>query len=270
MTVLPLQGLHVWITRPLTQAQRWQQQLTDLGAQTQLVPVLDIAPISAAAHLQKIAAISARLNQFDKIIFISQNAVTHGRQHLHQLPASAALFAIGSTTAAALTDWGYAAATVDAAMNSENLLQHADLQGVNQQKILICRGVGGRTELAASLQQRGARVETCELYQRIPHPEALKRWQQALVAPGIPSQHRVVSAHSGESLQLLADLLHRLNSDQQQDSAGLGTLRRGPLLVPGQRVEALARQLGFTQVLRAENASDTVMTETLQRWWQRQ
>ncbi|WP_101758476.1 hypothetical protein [Oceanicoccus sp. KOV_DT_Chl] len=46
-------------------------------------------------------------------------------------------------------------ADADSTMDSETLLQHAQLQSVKQQKILIVRGIGGREYLAEQLTARG-------------------------------------------------------------------------------------------------------------------
>lgn len=263
-----LEGLSVVITRPEAQGQRWQMQLQSLGAETFLLPVMQIAAVESTSQQQAIQNIATCLDQFQKIIFISQNAVTAARAVFPKLPSNGIVYAVGKATAAALRDWGASAVEGDETMNSESLLALSSLQSaqVEGEKILICRGVGGRTLLADTLRQRGAKIECCELYRRLAHPDGPKNLRQLLaktsnqtaLAPSASTP--LVSAHSGESVELLAQLL-------EQGGESAQALKHWPLLLPGTRVAAIAQQLGFNQVICAVNASDEIMTECLQRWW---
>ena len=66
-----LAGLKVIITRPETQAQRWQQQLHLLGAETVLLPMMQIVPVRSADQQSAVRHVAAQLPHYHKIIFSS-------------------------------------------------------------------------------------------------------------------------------------------------------------------------------------------------------
>ncbi|MBL4623259.1 MAG: uroporphyrinogen-III synthase, partial [Immundisolibacteraceae bacterium] len=134
------------------------------------LPTLAIAPADAAT----IAVFKGQLANPalpDWLIFISANAVEQSWIHLDSTPnlvKQARIAAVGSATAAALTDRGI---TVDAIpreqFDSDGLLALAPFQSPLNQKILIIRGQGGRPYLGEQLAFRGAQVEYGECYQRL-------------------------------------------------------------------------------------------------------
>lgn len=263
----PLHGLQIVITRPEAQALKWQQQLHELGAETYLLPVMEICPLADKQQQHKIERFTKNLNGYQKIIFISQNAVAFVQHHIPPLAAqvdsNTKVYAIGSATAKALTDWGIAVEIANDTMNSEALLQSPDLQSIEGQSIAICRGLGGRETLADTLKKRGASVDYIELYQRRPHPQAkialsglsgLVEQRGQNLAKSI-----LLSAHSGDSVKWLAELL------QAEGKADI--MKAWPILVPGQRVSQLAQEHGFAKTVVAVNASDAQMSQTVQDWW---
>ena len=262
-----LQGLQLIITRPQAQAERWQHQLSALGARTFLLPVLDIVPVDDERDIQAVQAIAAQLHRFQKIIFVSQNAVRYAQQFFQlgkaqYLANNCEILAIGKTTAQAAKVFGRPVTAAGEAMNSETLLQLPALQAENvrRQSILICRGVGGRTTLGDALRERGAIVRYCELYYRRPNRDAYMHLDRLLKTDINTELTCGLTSHSGESLTMLAECIGH---------AGPKTapLFSWPLLVPGQRVANIAKTLGFTDIICALNASDEIMTQTLEDWW---
>lgn len=286
-----LSKLHVVITRPTAQGREWARSLEALGAHTSLLPVLQIEALTEPAQIQALKDRILALAEYQKVIFVSQNAVEHAAawidQYWPQLPAHLSFFAVGSATARVARDHGLRiqgpevqgvevqvperqgpkVQAAGEAMNSEALLALPGLQSVEHEKVLICRGAGGRTYLAEQLRARGARVDYCELYQRrLPDQTAenLRRFLEEW-----PSQNGertiVLTAHSGESLENLSQLIDRINSGDRAPKHESGDLRDWVLLVPGQRVAALAQSLGFHRIAVATNASDAAMAAALAR-----
>ena len=165
-----LQGLHLLVTRPTDQAHTWARQLRELGAMVTVQSMLEIEPLTDKESTARIASIIQRFDEFQKVIFISQNAVVHGVEWLSrcwpQLPRQVEFFAIGASTAVSLEHRGVNVQSAGIAMNSEALLKLVAMQNIDGQKILIFRGRGGRTHLGDRLGKRGACVEYCELYRR--------------------------------------------------------------------------------------------------------
>ena len=266
----PLQDYCVVITRPAAQAAPWAEQLQALGFQCARVNLLEILAVSEE---DKIRAIKNKVLDFDlyqKVIFVSQNAVEYGMAWLEdywpQLPIGIDYFAVGATTAKKLAGYGVQvqdlAVSSSGGMTSEDLLNAEHLQAVDGEKILIFRGCGGRGHLAEELRNRGAWVDYCELYERaLPEQATAQLLQLMADATNSPNNRVILSLHSGESLQNLLSALAGLSSSQQQAAAQW--LHDTCVLVPSQRLVEAAQAAGFTRIIRAENATDSAMTAAL-------
>ena len=255
----------IWLTRPKVQSTNTQLAFEALGFRVLSAPVLEIKAVESAAAVQAIRQRVLDFDRYDMAIFVSQNAVSYGcawlDQFWPQIPTECRFFAIGSATRDALLDAGLpvvGAMTVSAAMNSEALLATEEMAQVRGKRIVIFRGEGGRTYLGDSLQARGAQVDYCELYTRALPADAHKAVAQAL-----DEGDAWLSVHSGESLQNLVTLLKESKPISHQATQDIWL--NWPVLVPGQRVAELATQMGFKQILVAENATDNAMCEALKK-----
>lgn len=246
----------ILVTRPLEQNATLVEALRQRGDQPLVFPLLAIEVFTEDLHPQPCATIRAvvqRLDEFSHLVFISTNAAAAGYawidRYWPQLPAGH-WYAIGEATAAALSRHGVKVETAGQAMNSESLLQHPCLQQLHGQKVLVFRGEGGREQLRDVLQQRGARVEYCEVYRRrtvVHGPGELA----SLLLQGIDA----VTVTSGETLQLLLD--------QATNDGIKADMQKIPLVVPGERVARLACEAGFSRVRAAANAGVAAMLQAL-------
>ena len=250
----------VLVTRPSAQAEGFAAQIRALGCSVSRAPVLEIAPVSEPSQQQVIKNRVLDFDCYQKAIFVSQNAVHHGFAWLEnfwpQLPQGIDYFAVGSATQKALLQYQLLVEEPGGAMNSEALLALPRLQHVEQERILIFRGAGGRTLLGDTLASRGARVDYCELYLRMLPIDAqadLQKWQQ-----GLNWQNPVVvTLHSGESLDNFYQLAQVVFTADQLSYLWL--------LVPSERVQRQAKDLGFKRIWLADNAADTSMLQRLQQ-----
>lgn len=264
MTTPTLRGLRVLITRPAAQTTNWQQLLTAAGAKTVSTPLLRIVPIGAdqAADYQAIKNIVMDISRYQHGIFVSKNAAQIGlewlEQYWPQMPLGLHFYAVGSATGNYLAEAGYRATVATGSMNTEALLEIWPEPDMSGQRVVIFRGRGGRPLMAETLRQRGAQVDFCEMYERhFPADGVL----DTLRAESWGQTGDVVTVHSGETLS---------NWHAIVDASGQMGWKQLPLLVPGERVAQLARQLGFTQIVTSENASDACMLDTLLNWRARQ
>ncbi len=259
----------VVITRPETQAAPWAEQLQAVGFSCARLNLLEI---SAVAEDDKIRAIKNKILDFDlyqKVIFVSQNAVDYGMGWLEdywpQLPMGIDYFAVGATTAKKLASYGVAvqdlAVSASGGMTSEDLLSAEHLQNVDGEKILIFRGCGGRGHLAEELRKRGASVDYCELYERGLPVIAREQLLQLIASTGAADNQIIFSLHSGESLQNLLAVFAQLTPTEQL--VAHTWMQNNILLVPSQRIVETAQALRFTQIICAENATDNAMTAAL-------
>lgn len=248
--------------RPQQQNAAWVAFLQEQGLDVLDIPLLQIADIETAANKQAVKEIILKLDSFDYLIFVSQNAVRHAFEWIDdfwpELPEQQLMFAIGSKTAAAISDICenyYPSSSVrlvanQAAMNSEALLENKYMLAVEGKKILIFKGAGGRQQLEQSLRDRGAEVSTCSLYERSLPDEAVDSFAEL----ELDKMRDIFAVFSGETLNNLDTALEaNLYPDKKAIS----------LVVPGARVAELAKALGFQQVYTAENASETSMWHTL-------
>lgn len=218
-------------------------------------PLLELQPMTSLAALQRQQLLD--LDLYQHVIFISANAVRFGLEWIEdywpQLPAGLHWYAIGAATAALLERHGIEAITPGNDMRSEGLLAVPQLGKVQQQRVLLIKGEGGRDSLARELALRGARVDELPCYRRrCPRlPEgALAR---ALLDEGIA----VIMISSGEGLHNLRLLL---------SPAETSNFVHLCIIVPSPRVARMAREAGFDQVVTAQNASDAAMIRALEEW----
>lgn len=249
----------VLATRPQAQNGRWIETLQSNGFRVADTPMMAIEPVSDPDGVQSIKNIIVDFDQFHKVIFVSQNAVEQTfnwlDQYWPQMPVGVDFFAVGEKTGQAVTDRNVSVRCGGVAMNSESLLSLPELNDVWGQRILICRGQGGRPLMGEVLHERGAFVHYLELYRRaVPaHAEEQLRAAISQMQPGA-AVALVAPVFSGETLGHLDDLMARVGSEAK---ARMG------LIVPGERVKQQALQLGYSQINVALNASSEAMLQAL-------
>lgn len=255
----PLTGQRVLVTRPAHQAEALCQQLHSLGADVARFPTLAIAPTPTDAP--GYAALKARfldLDHYRRVIFVSANAARLAHDWIDrywpQLPVRIDWLAVGDATARTLETLGIPARSAEGAMDSEALLALPALQRPDGERILICRGEGGRETLGETLRARGAQVDYAELYRRI-RPPYEDRDVESIIYKKLPSAMLVTSA---EALSNLVDLCRG-----RQHPFPWQRLCAITLVVPSRRVAEQAAALGFSHVRVAANATDGAMIATL-------
>lgn len=227
----PLAGLCVLNTRPLAQSEELNTSLKTLGAQVVLCPGLKTCPI--ATSWEKHAPLP---QAFDIIIFISVNAVTYYFERRSKLswPASIPTFALGQATAAALLTHQIVSLQPEDS-RTEGLLSLEPLQKIRGKKILIVKGTDGRTLLQTELINRGAFVETLDVYTRTMPEVEPKLIQQ------IWRENRIdiILFTSQQSMQHIFTLF---------GSSAQTWLQSKPSLVISQRLADIARQMGMKKI----------------------
>ncbi|WP_025823364.1 uroporphyrinogen-III synthase [Shewanella marina] len=229
--------MKVLLTRPQGRNQAMQTALEQHGVPYMVTPLLSVVATQQA--LSKSALADA-----DVIIFISTNAVKFAQQQLNQpWPQQARYYAVGQATFDAMQAIGLQGeqAPLDC-QQTEGLLTLASLHQLNNQNIVIIRGVGGREDLATQLKQRGATVQYWQVYQRVcpPLSDATLpfQWQDF----GIDT----IVITSGAVLDNLLSLTPK---------ELFPWLHSCLIIVPSNRVAAKATQMGFAQVIDAKAAN---------------
>lgn len=256
---LSLKGCVVLVTRPVHQANDFIQMIQDRGGKALGFPVIDIE-----ALLPDAGSDFYKPGQYDVLIFISRNAVRLAFESwssrsisAEQMPVSMA--AIGKATQSELKAQGVE--TIICARegaDTEALLDEAPFQvpAIKQKRILIIKGEAGRKTLHDVLKQRGARVETVDVYRRrkpasdsgISRHELKDNW------PQFGLSHIAVTSNA--SLENLISMV---------EEPGRSYMLKLPIIVPSRRSEALAKELGFQHVCLSTSAHDRDMLEALER-----
>lgn len=247
-----LHGKRILVTRPVHQAGDQIRLLQQLGADAVQLPLLEITPTAEnGPEYQILKSRVLDLDLYQKIIFISVNAVHYGfeliDQYWPQLPIDIQWLAIGKQTASAMELNQVKALHAPNGYDSEALLASEYLQEVAGERILIMRGSGGRETLAEELVRRGAKVDYADLYLR-GCPDYTPQQISSTIG-NLPLDAILIT--SGEALQNLTRVLSAYQITQT------------PIAVPGQRVAQLAKQQGFTRITVAKGPDSKAMVQSI-------
>ena len=152
------------VTRPLGQQADLIAALQNLHWDTLHIPLLSLEPLPPPTPLN--------FDDTQIAIFISPASCSYAEQafseqHWQQLQQKQ-IFAIGSATAQHLKRKGLYNVLFPQQANSEGLLELTQLADIQNQRIILVCGQGGRRLIEEELSHRGAEVQRLELYQRQP------------------------------------------------------------------------------------------------------
>ncbi len=176
-TEKPLASIGIAITRPIDQAKKLSQLISDAGGTPISFPLIEITALN---DYRQFESVISQVNQYDWAIFISSNAVQNGMLRLLKqgIPTQLQFAAIGPVTASELQNFGVKnvltplthakpGEETKVRFDSESLLALPEMQAMQGKKVMLFRGIGGRDVLAETLKSRGATVTFAECYQRI-------------------------------------------------------------------------------------------------------
>ena len=219
--------MRVWVTRTEPGATRLAAVLAEHGFDAFRCPVLHVEPTLAEAPR----------GPFAVAVFVSEHAVRHGWRN----GIAAAFAAIGETTRGALSERGAHVAWpafADAAGVADAL------RAAPPARTLVVKGEGGRDTLQRRLRARGGAALDWNVYRRVA-AESVDLAGQRIDA---------IVASSGEGLRRVAAHWFAREPSARQPFAQEPPAVV-PLLVPSQRVAALARDAGFATVRCTDGAS---------------
>ena len=236
----------VVLTRPQADSERLSQVLQREGFQTRVTPVMTVEAIPTAEQ-----APAPSVSDDALCIFISANAVRFGLPRMGSALArdsDLTVIAVGNKTRDTLAAEGIQA-QVPVRADSEGLLAMPALSAPDSRDVVIVKGEGGRELLASELTGRGARVTEWACYRRC--------WPEVDVSGLIEiSAGLIFQASSGEMVSRLSELLA---------GGGQADLFQSSIIVPSDRVARLATEIGWGQVIRAEDASDDAFIRALRQ-----
>ncbi|MEO9275658.1 uroporphyrinogen-III synthase [Marinomonas sp. 5E14-1] len=237
-----MQNCHILITRPEPENTLSCERLTALGAQPITLPMLEIKALDSPADKAKIQSQIFNIDEFHYVIFVSKNAARLAADWLDtcwpMLPEKVHWIGIGQGTTQTLINEGIPALS-NPGNTSEALLEWMKPVKMTDQKVLIVRGIGGRTTLGDKLEEKGAKVSYLSLYER-KKPEY--KAQTFFMLPDID----LIWVTSGDNLINLSEYTEQYKPDWK-------TL---PILTPSLRVNQQAINMGWINALCADGADD--------------
>ena len=245
-------GRKILVTRPAHQSENLCRLIEQQGWQAIRFPVIEIQ--AKELSLQDKRRVQ-HIEQYQYLFFVSANAVNfalplfNGKiQGLKQI----LYVAVGKATYRALSKHGISRVLVpEDGFNSEAILAMPELQDLTGLSCLIIRGDGGRELLANTLRERGAKVDYLEVYRRVMPCHDNSEVEMGLLNKSLAA----IVIYSGDALHNLVKLLAKQEI--------IKNLLDVPLVVISERVQTLAKQIGFKKIIVADQASDTAMINAL-------
>lgn len=247
---------NILVTRPEGQQHDMMTTLHTAGWHCLHQPLLTIQPIEEGhPGYHPLRHTMMNLDHYDVVITVSSNASSLAADWIDrfwpQLPIDIKWFAVGHSSATPLQSLDVPV-VVPTGHHSEGLLALPELQSMDDKKVLIFRGTGGRELIANTLKQRGAQVEYAEFYERQP----AKIDGNALAALLTQQQIHYALVTSGEMAVQLTELLAIAQSKPMH------------LIVPSARIKNQLKQLHrhdhFADVHVCEHLKGDAMTSALE------
>jgi uroporphyrinogen-III synthase len=249
--VPPLDHVRILITRTRTQASELAAQLESLGAETILIPTIEIAPPTSCCVLD---AALASLRSFDWLLFTSANAVDCFIERARQqgiAPHPKRIAAIGPATAKAVERQGLSVNLIPPTYIAESLAE-ALTPEASGKRFLLARAEEARDILPEALTAAGATVTIAPTYRNQTPPEAIPALQSLFANP--TNYPNVITFTSSSTARNLLTLL---------ESAEV-TLPPATILASiGPITSQTLRDLGHTPTLEAAEPTVAALTEVI-------
>lgn len=186
VSLKPLSGLRILITRPVEETRALSQKLRELGATTIELPTVEIV---SAQNNDALDQALLRLSEYDWVIFTSVHGVRFFMKHLSDLKIPPTIMkrvmlaAIGPATASALERAAKKPEYVPSEFLSEKIVE--GLGNVKGKRILLPRADIASKKLPELLRKREALVEDVVAYRTIVPPELTCEHVNSVFAGGV-------------------------------------------------------------------------------------
>jgi len=257
-----LAGRRILLTRPKGQNSGLAEQIRRRGGEALCLPVITLTPPTEAAARADLQSAFDQLEQYDWIFLTSVSAVGFFFKRLaeqgkdNRALATAKLAVVGPATAEALLAHGLAAELKPERYQAEDLLAAAAPLITPGQRILLPRSGQARSVLPDGLRALGASVTEVSLYE--PKPAAENAGELArMLAVGPVDAVTFTSSSTVTSLLHLAHLAHLDGAGSLQQLLAVPAVSIGPV------TSRTAREVGFTSIFTAAEATVSAMTATL-------
>ncbi len=169
MSLLPLSGRRVLVTRAAHQAGKLSDGLRALGAEPVEVPLLEIYP---PASFEPFDTALRSFDRYDWLVLTSANTARALVQRAAELgialaqPPRMKVAAVGEATAAAARKAGLQVAIIPASYVAESLMDGLTGQ-IEGRRFLVARAAVARDVIPDALRQGGAEVDVVDAYRNM-------------------------------------------------------------------------------------------------------
>lgn len=234
------------IARPVGKADKMLAELAKIGINYLYQPLIEICQLTINDADKQL------IQRADALIFVSISAVSCLQSQLDGNLINADLYAVGDSTAEAISQWLGRSVCVPQDQRSEGLIGLAEFKQLAGKRVVVLRAEGGRELIKQQLLAIKADVHYVLNYQRqalaLEGSALYQQWQQA----GI----RCIVVTSNEILQQVFKLM--------PVSAHVWLQSLDWILV-SPRMQQKALQLGIAtnNITLAENANDPALLQTI-------
>ena len=226
ISMLPLSGRRILVTRARHQAGKLSAELAAMGAEVIEIPAIEILPPMSREALDDALH---NLHKYQWLIITSANAVHAIRDRLAALNLHRAGFshlkiaAVGSATASSLNEVGLAASIVPEEYVAESLIAAIGDQARDQQ-VLIARAAVARDVIPQALAEHGAHIDVVDAYQTVIPESSIRRVAEVL-GPSQPPP----DAATFTSSSTVTNFLHLLEAAGVERPERLLAISIGPI-----------------------------------------
>ena len=255
---MPLRGKRILITRTRQQASDLALQLEAVGAETILIPTIELAPPTSVCALD---AALASLRSFDWIIFTSANAVQSfdtRAKALSIMPSPKKVAVIGPATAKAVQQMGLTVNLIPPQFVAESLAA-ALLPEAQGCSFLLVRAEEARDILPDALTAGGAQLTIAPAYRNIVPQTSIAALQTVFAQPkSFPNAITFTSSSTATNLFALLD------------QAGIRLPRQIIRASIGPVTSQTLRELGYAATIEAEAPTIAALCTALAKHFQQQ
>ncbi len=248
----PLFGRRIVVTRAALQSQVLTDRLSELGADVIEMPATRIARLD----LSPLRNAMTRLDQYQWLVFTSQNAVAIFWEQLlgggrdARALAGLAIAAVGPATAGALLERGITVDVIPPRFVAEGLLEKlGERDDVASSRVLYVTAEGSRDVLPNGLESLGASVDIIQAYRSIQDGSGSTRLKKAL-------ESGTVSAVTFTSASAVRGYV---------DVVGEEMAQKAPAITIGPQTTEAVNEAGIELLAEAEESTTDGLIAAVQR-----
>lgn len=247
--------MNILITRPSPDGEELVNKLLSIGKFAYHLPLIYFSPGTSLSLIKKKLSF---LSKGDFLFIVSQHAVEYAHLQLLNMqtcwPNTITYYSIGRKTSLKMHKLsGIKSKYPENKETSEHLLQLPELiYNISGRRALILKGNNGRNLLQDTLRKRGASVFCCECYTRKLHKYSSIEQYNRMIHLNIT----IIVVTSSEILNQLYYLIPKRYRTTW--------LIRCRLIVISPRLAALAKKLGWTDIIITHSANNnTILTNLI-------